>query len=178
MKKYWLGLLAIVMGLFISSCKNAGGSSDKDGDDEDKKEAVDFKDKLKELKSDVKKVKTADEFIDVLRDFYEAGIKHYESDLSMEEYEEMDDKISNLFDELQDKYNNLDKDELNKLEENIVAEEEMMKLAEKFATAQSECRMKMDSIKMSEYYDRVNEEPLDSMAVYDDYLYEEMDSVY
>lgn len=175
MKKYWLGLLAIVMGLFISSCKNAGGSSDKD--DEDKKEAVDFKDKLKELKSDIKKVKTADEFIDVLRDFYNAGIEYFESDPSSEEFDEMDNKINDVFVEFQKVYNNLDKDEMKKLEENIVAEEEMMKLAEKFATAQSECRMKMDSEKENETYNDIEEEPLDSMVYYED-PYEEMDSVY
>ena len=177
MKKYWLGLLAIVMGLFISSCKNAGGSSDKDEDDEDKKESVDFKDKLKELKSDIKKVKTADEFIDVLRDFYNAGIEYFESDPSSEEFDEMDNRINDFFAEFQKVYNNLDKDEMKKLEENIVAEEEMMKLAEKFATAQSECRMKMDSEKENETYNDIEEEPLDSMVYYED-PYEEMDSVY
>lgn len=177
MKKYWLGLLAIVMGLCISSCKNSGGSSDKDGDDEDKKEAVDFKDKLKELKSDVKKVKTADEFIDVLRDFYEAGIDFLESDPSSEEFEEVNKEINKFFDNCSIAFEALDKDEQNKLTENSVAEEEMTELAERFSSAMNKCQMKMDSEKENETYNDIEEEPLDSMVYYED-PYEEMDSVY
>lgn len=176
MKKYWLGLLAIVMGLFISSCKNAGGSSDKDEDDEDKKESVDFKGKLKELKFNVKKVKTADEFIDILRDFYEAGIEFFESDHSSEEFEEVNKEINKFFDNCSIAFEALDKDEQNKLTENSVAEEEMTELAERFSSAMNKCQMK-NSEKENDTYNDIEEEPLDSMVYYED-PYEEMDSVY
>ena len=178
MKKYWVGLLAIVMGLFISSCKNAGGSSDKDEDDEDKKETVDFKEQFQDLKSKLKNVETADELIDVLRDFYNAGIEYFESDPSSEEFEEMSKEIDNCFNHFSVAFQALDKDEQNKLTENSVVEEEMAKLADRFSSAMNKCQMKMDSEKENDTYNDIEEEPLDSMAVYDDYLYEEMDSVY
>ena len=81
MKKYWLGLMAIVMGLFISSCNNNGS---KDGDE---KEKVDFVEQVTDLVKALNDIKSADDVINLMKEAAQLNIDFYKSNPSAEEVE-------------------------------------------------------------------------------------------
>ena len=80
MKKYWLGLMAIVMGLFISSC-NSKDANEK----EDSKDTADLVEKVKDLVDAVKNMESAEDAVNLMKEAAQLNIDFYKSEPSADD---------------------------------------------------------------------------------------------
>ena len=135
MKKYWLGLMAIVMGLFISSCNNNGS---KDGDE---KEKVDFVEQVTDLVKAFDDIKSADDVINLMKEAAQLNIDFYKSNPSAEEvesFEKAGSDFSKTFSKLQAKKEKLFEEAFKQLRE----DKDFMKLSEEANKAEQEWKDK------------------------------------
>lgn len=135
MKKYWLGLMAIVMGLFISSCNNNGS---KDGDE---KEKVDFVEQVTDLVKAFDDIKSADDVINLFKEAAQLNIDFYKSNPSAEEVESFE-KAGNDFSKTLSKLQG-DKAELfEEAFKQLREDKDFMKLSEEANEAEQEWKDK------------------------------------
>lgn len=135
MKKYWLGLMAIVMGLFISSCNNNGS---KDGDE---KEKVDFVEQVTDLVKAFDDIKSADDVINLMKEAAQLNIDFYKSNPTAEEVKAFEEAGKSIADGIK----NLDGDKAKAFAEamkQLMEDKDFKKLAEDADKAEKEWKDK------------------------------------